>query len=123
MKPKEYDVVRLLRPLQERNLPAGSTGTVVIDYTRFTDKSLPSAYEVEFADSHGITVAFATLSEDDIEVVWRPSTGSDRLPMTPASTVNLDEFLSQAADYGPCVGVHAATPMPLVPPAGVELRR
>ncbi len=32
-KPEENDVVRLLRPLPERNLRAGSTGTVVVDYT------------------------------------------------------------------------------------------
>jgi hypothetical protein len=36
--------------------------------------------------------------------------------------VNLDEFLSQAADHGPCVGVHAETPLPLVPPSGFEIR-
>jgi hypothetical protein len=38
------------------------------------------------------------------------------------TTVNLDEFLLQAADYGPCVGVHTETPSPLVPPDGVEVR-
>jgi hypothetical protein len=36
--------------------------------------------------------------------------------------MNLDEFLSQAGDRGPCVGVHPETPSALVPPAGVELR-
>lgn len=36
--------------------------------------------------------------------------------------VNLEEFLRQAADCGPCVGVHALTPSPLIPPNGVELR-
>jgi hypothetical protein len=36
--------------------------------------------------------------------------------------MNLDEFLLQAADHGACLGVHAATPSPLVAPAGVELR-
>lgn len=37
-------------------------------------------------------------------------------------TVNLDDFLLQAADQGPCVGVHAVTPAPLVPPPRVQLR-
>jgi hypothetical protein len=36
--------------------------------------------------------------------------------------MNLDEFLLQAADRGPCVGVHTVTPSSLVPPVGVELR-
>ncbi|HYB38746.1 MAG TPA: barstar family protein [Mycobacterium sp.] len=36
--------------------------------------------------------------------------------------MDLDEFLSQAGDHGACVGVHAETPSPLVPPPGVELR-
>ncbi|MGH3564350.1 MAG: barstar family protein [Mycobacterium sp.] len=35
--------------------------------------------------------------------------------------MDLDEFLAQAADHGPCVGVHPETPS-LVPPAGVEVR-
>jgi hypothetical protein len=74
MKPEELDVVRLLRPLPEHNLPAGSRGTVVMDYTDF-DKDLPPAYEVEFADSDGITQALVTLHEDDLEVVWRFNSG------------------------------------------------
>jgi Barstar (barnase inhibitor) len=42
--------------------------------------------------------------------------------MTSATIMNLEEFLLQAADHGACVGVHASTPSPLIPPAGVELR-
>jgi hypothetical protein len=71
MKPEEYDVVRLLRPLPEHNLAAGSRGTVVIDYTTFSKKDLPPAYEVEFMDSDGVTQAVITVYEDDLEVVWR----------------------------------------------------
>jgi hypothetical protein len=70
MKPEELDVVRLLRPLPEHNLPAGSRGTVVMDYTDF-DKDLPPAYEVEFMDSDGVTQAVITVSKNDLEVVWR----------------------------------------------------
>ena len=36
--------------------------------------------------------------------------------------MNLDEFLAEAGDHGPCVGIHPATSSPVVPPAGVELR-
>ncbi|WP_197515007.1 barstar family protein [Mycobacterium sp. 1245805.9] len=34
----------------------------------------------------------------------------------------MDEFVLGAAAHGACVGVHAAMPSPLLPPAGVELR-
>lgn len=79
MKPEEYDIVRLLRPLPEYNLPAGSTGTVVMDYTKYdyaklSGKSLPPAYEVEFADAHGVTQALVTIREEDLEVVQRSNT-------------------------------------------------
>ncbi len=70
-KPREYDVVRLLRPLPEHELSAGSRGTVVVDYTQYSDGALPPAYEVEFADSAGITQNLVTISGDDLEVVWR----------------------------------------------------
>lgn len=43
-------------------------------------------------------------------------------PMTLATKMNLEEFLAQAGDHGACVGVHAPTPSPLIPLAGVELR-
>jgi hypothetical protein len=74
VKPEEYDIVRLLRPLPEYNLPAGARGTVVVDYTKYdyaksSGKSLRPAYEVEFADAHGVTQALVTIYEDDLEVV------------------------------------------------------
>ncbi|POX90225.1 hypothetical protein C3469_03095 [Mycobacterium kansasii] len=72
MKPKELDVVQLRRPLLEYNLPAGSRGAVVLDYTKYSDGDLPPAYEVEFADADGVTRALVTVCEDDLEVVWRP---------------------------------------------------
>ncbi len=72
LRPREYDVIRLLLPLPEHNLPAGSRGTIVMDYTKDSDSTLPSAYEVEFSDADGVTQALVTLSGDDLEVVWRP---------------------------------------------------
>lgn len=71
MKPEEYDVVQLLRPLPEHNLPAGARGAVVLGYTKDADKSLPAAYEVEFTDGHGVTLAVVTVYEEDLQVVSR----------------------------------------------------
>jgi hypothetical protein len=71
MKPEEYDTVQLLRPMPEYNLPAGAKGAVVLDYTKDSDKSLPPAYEVEFTDGHGVTLAVVTVYEEDLEVVSR----------------------------------------------------
>jgi hypothetical protein len=42
--------------------------------------------------------------------------------MRPFEAVSIDEFLSQAGDHGPCVGIHVGTPAALIPPAGVEVR-
>lgn len=75
MKPEEYDVVRLVRALPERGLPAGSRGTVVTDYTKSSNADLPPAYEVEFSDADGITQALVTVAECDLDVVWRPDPG------------------------------------------------
>ncbi|ETW22124.1 DUF4926 domain-containing protein [Mycobacterium gastri] len=72
MKPEEHDVVQLRRPLLEYNLPAGSRGAVVLDYTKYSHGDLPPAYEVEFSDADGITQALVTVREEDLEVVWRP---------------------------------------------------
>lgn len=38
------------------------------------------------------------------------------------ATVKLEEFVLQAGDRGPCVGLRPATPSPLARVAGVELR-
>jgi hypothetical protein len=78
MKPEEYDVVRLLRPLPEHGLPTGAEGTVVMDYAKYSSRDLTPAYEVEFVDSDGMTQALVTVPEEDLEVVWRPDSGSDR---------------------------------------------
>lgn len=40
-KPREHDVIRLRRPMPEHGLSAGSTGTVVVDYTMYSDGTLP----------------------------------------------------------------------------------
>jgi hypothetical protein len=65
VKPEEYDVVRLKRPLPEHHLPEGSKGTVVMDYSKYSDADVPSAYEIEFVDA-GETI---TVAAEDVEVV------------------------------------------------------
>lgn len=65
MKPEEYDVVQLLRPLPEHNLPAGARGAVVLDLTKYSDENHPPEYQVEFVGPD----ALVTIYEDDLEVV------------------------------------------------------
>ncbi len=71
-KPQEGDTIRLRRSLPEHNLPAGSTGTVVVDYAKYSSSDDPLEYEVQFADPDGTTELFATLCVDDVELVSRP---------------------------------------------------
>ena len=78
MKPQEYDVVRLLRALPEHNLAAGAVGAVVMDYSKYPDGDRAPAYEVEFTNSDGVTQALVTVAEDDLEVVSRPESQSNR---------------------------------------------
>jgi hypothetical protein len=72
VRPRDLDVVRLLRAIPDHDLPAGSEGTVVNDYQT---PDVPRAFLVEFADSDGITQALVTVAEDDLEVIWRPDSG------------------------------------------------
>ena len=47
---KEYDVIKLRKPLPSNNLPVGAKGTVLIVYN---EPGLPSAYVVEFISDEG----------------------------------------------------------------------
>lgn len=58
---QEYDVVRLRRSLPEHNLAAGAVGAIVMVFDE------PPAYEVEFCDEDGLTIALVTLEEGDLE--------------------------------------------------------
>lgn len=71
-------MVRLLTPLSQHDLPAGSTGTVVIDHTKFPDSATPPAYEVEFTDGAGRALAVVTVPEDALEVIWRATNETTR---------------------------------------------
>jgi len=57
----EYDVVRLRRAYPEHKLEAGAIGAVVMVYDN------PPAYEVEFCDADGVTLALLTLQEEVLE--------------------------------------------------------
>lgn len=59
----EYDVVRLLQPLPEHYLSEGAIGAVVMV---FDD---PLAYEVEFCNADGVTLALVTLAPGALEKV------------------------------------------------------
>ena len=58
---REYDTVRLRRPIPQHRLDAGTLGAVVMV---FDD---PPAYEVEFCAEDGSTLALVTLTESDLE--------------------------------------------------------
>jgi hypothetical protein len=69
--PKEYDVVRLINPLPDYDLPTGSKGTVVMEFAKSPGRGARRAYEVEFVDDEGVSLVLATVFQDDLEVVWR----------------------------------------------------
>ncbi|MBI3856438.1 MAG: DUF4926 domain-containing protein [Planctomycetes bacterium] len=60
-------MVRLKRDLPENNLKGGARGTVLIVHA-----AKPPAYEVEFLDGEGQTIALLTLKHDDLELLTRP---------------------------------------------------
>ena len=61
----EYQVVKLKKHLPEHNLAKGVRGAVLFVYEE--KSNLPRAYEVEFVDNQGKTLAQLTIFEDDIE--------------------------------------------------------
>lgn len=60
--PRMLDVVALLRPLPEHNLPVGQVGTVVELWNGTTA-------EVEFADANGHTMALVAIPLTDLLVL------------------------------------------------------
>ncbi len=57
----EYDVVKLREDRDEDGLKKGTIGAVLIVHD-----ADPVAYEVEFCDSEGFTLALLTLKDDDL---------------------------------------------------------
>jgi hypothetical protein len=64
---EEYQIVRLRRNIPEFNLSEGVLGTILLVYDPKPNQS--RAYEVEFVDSLGKTLAQITVFQEDIEVV------------------------------------------------------
>jgi hypothetical protein len=64
MEIKELDVVALTDSLPDQGLDAGAVGTIVHIFHK------PNiAYEVEFIDDDGATIAMATLTPDQFRMV------------------------------------------------------
>ena len=62
-----YDVVALLEDLPEYNLKRGQVGTLVEEWE-------PGIYEVEFADTTGVTYAMVALRSDQLMTLyWHPT--------------------------------------------------
>ncbi len=68
----ELDVVRITRDIAGAGLQVGATGTIV-----HLHAAQPPAYEVEFCDDQGRTVALLTLTDDDMEVFWKFAASHD----------------------------------------------
>lgn len=63
---KEYDVIRLKEPISSQNVSVGDEGTILMI---FDEPNLPKAYEVEFVDKEGLTIALVTVADDEIEPI------------------------------------------------------
>lgn len=61
---QEYDVVKLRKPKSSLSITMSDKGTILMV---FNEPNLPKAYEVEFVDEEGNTIAIITVSEDEIE--------------------------------------------------------
>lgn len=67
MQPELFDVIELLVDLPAYTLRSGARGAIVHCYA-------DGAYEVEFSDVDGETVALCPLAKDQFIVVWRAET-------------------------------------------------
>ena len=63
----ELDIVSLTHDITDEKLKAGDTGTVVHCYGD------GEAFEVEFIDSDGMTIAVLTLKASDVRFSQRPT--------------------------------------------------
>jgi hypothetical protein len=64
-----FDVVKLLSDIPEQGLNAGMQGTIV-------ECHASNAYEVEFVNETGETLALLALTPEQFAVVWRARTRS-----------------------------------------------
>jgi hypothetical protein len=70
-KPKLFDFVELSIDLPEENLARGAQGTIVECYE-------DGAYEVEFTDDEGETLALCAVAPEQIRVVYRHQADADK---------------------------------------------
>ncbi len=62
-----HDVIALLEDLPEHNLKRGQVGTIVEEWE-------PGVYEVEFADTNGVTYAMVALPAAQMMLLrWQPA--------------------------------------------------
>ena len=77
IQPELFDVVELLVDLPDIAVQAGKQGTIVEDYGDTSHaQASQRAYEVEFANSEGETIAMRALTPDQFVVVWKSDTKS-----------------------------------------------
>jgi len=69
MMPDLFDVIELTMDIPGHELHAGMQGTIV-------ERHAADAYEVEFTDESGETLALLALHPHQFIVVWRASTGA-----------------------------------------------
>jgi hypothetical protein len=88
MMPELFDVIELTVDVPEQKLYAGMQGTILASHPG-------DAYEVEFTDESGETLAWLALRPHQFIVVWRASTGA---PVPAAEQVTtLMETLPESA--------------------------
>ena len=63
---KEYDVVKLNRDIPERKLKKGCQGVIMMV---FNEPNLPLAYEIEFINKEGVTIAVETIKKEYLDLV------------------------------------------------------
>lgn len=64
---QELDIVALTHDIAGENLKEGDSGTVVHCYPN------GAAFEVEFIDSDGMTIAVLTVTNQDIRLIEHPT--------------------------------------------------
>jgi hypothetical protein len=74
-KPEEGDLVALRRGLPSYDLSAGTSGVIVVDYSKYSDSDGPLEYEVEFAGADPAGKVLTTLTADDLTILSRPRFG------------------------------------------------
>ena len=84
IQPELLDVVELLVDLPDVRLQAGDQGTIVEEYE-------DCAYEVEFSNSQGETLALLALKPEQFVVVWQNTTKT-WVPLTDRITAVLQKL-------------------------------